>query len=93
MQESGELGASETVNYQTPALDPGNYRFEITGTGDADLYVRVGQAPSRSSYDCRPYKSDSNETCRVTLVSQQVIHVMVSGYSDHSTFELVGMAE
>jgi hypothetical protein len=63
MQESGTLAASETVNYQTPTLKKGTYLFEMTGSGDADLYVRVGQAPSRQGYDCRPYKADSNETC------------------------------
>jgi leucyl aminopeptidase len=33
------------------------------GSGNADLYVKFGSAPSDSSYDCRPYRVGSNETC------------------------------
>ncbi|MGE0547953.1 MAG: PPC domain-containing protein [Kofleriaceae bacterium] len=35
----------------------------MTGTGDADLYVKRGQEASENVYDCRPYGTDSNETC------------------------------
>ena len=38
----------------------------LTGTGDADLYVRFGGQPSIAAYHCRPYASDSNETCELT---------------------------
>src|SRR5690606_8239397 len=33
------------------------------GSGDADLYVRHGQAPTTSSWDCRPYLYGNNEQC------------------------------
>ncbi|WNG21013.1 M14 family zinc carboxypeptidase [Cystobacter fuscus] len=33
------------------------------GSGDADLYVRYGELPTSSAYDCRPYASGNNETC------------------------------
>jgi hypothetical protein len=61
------------------------------GTGDADLYVRRGAAPSTSSYDCRPYKSGSAETCSVTLAAPAVVNVMVRGYSASSTFTLTAL--
>src|SRR5690606_14513075 len=32
------------------------------GSGDADLYVRRGAAPTTSSYLCRPYLSGNTET-------------------------------
>ena len=67
-----------------------NYYFEITGNGDADLYVKKGTAPTTSSYDCRPYTGDSNETCTVTLSASQAIHVMVRGYASSSTVRLIG---
>jgi serine protease len=35
------------------------------GTGDGDLYVRVGATPTTSSYTCRPYLSGNNETCTI----------------------------
>ncbi len=36
------------------------------GTGDADLYVRVGAAPTTSVYTCRPYQSGNTETCTIS---------------------------
>ncbi len=36
------------------------------GTGDADLYVKSGSAPTLSSFDCRPYINGNNETCTFT---------------------------
>jgi Lamin Tail Domain len=40
-------------------------RIEVhmTGTGDADLYVKRGSEPSLTSYDCRPYAGGSAEDC------------------------------
>lgn len=91
MTESGSLARGATKAYATPTLAAGSYRFAITGTNDADLYVRIGSAPTLSSYDCRPYKTGSRETCTVNLAQPAPIHVMVRGYSSAtSTFELTG---
>jgi len=41
-----------------------NVQFVMSGgTGDADLYVKFGSAPTDSSFDCRPSKSGNAETC------------------------------
>ena len=75
----------------TPILAAGTYEFGMTGNNDADLYVRIGSAPTTTQYDCRPYKSGSNESCSVSLSSPAKIHVMVRGYSQAtSSFQLVG---
>ena len=87
---SGPVMRGEEVRVETPRLAPGPYVFEMTGSGDADLYVRVGEAPTTERYDCRPYRPDSNETCRVELPADAVVHVMVRGYSASSSFRLVG---
>ncbi|MDX1474362.1 MAG: M20/M25/M40 family metallo-hydrolase [Reinekea sp.] len=56
--------------------------ISMTGTNDADLYVRVGAAPTTSSYDCRPYKNGSNETCSVSVSGNDSdVYIMVRGYS------------
>lgn len=57
---------------------------------DADLCVKRGAAPTTASWDCRPYRNDSNETCTVTLDTPAPIYVMVRGYAAASTFTLVG---
>ena len=87
---SGTVAKSATKKYSTPTLAAGSYRFEMTGTNDADLYVRIGSEPTTATYDCRPYKSGSNETCNVTLAAPAKIYVNVRGYAASSTFELVG---
>jgi hypothetical protein len=90
---SGSLGRRQEQRFETPTLAPGRYRFTLTGTGDADLYVRVGQAPTTATYDCRPYLGGSNEACLVDLPSAAPIHVLVRGYSASSTFQLAGAAQ
>jgi hypothetical protein len=93
LQESGSLARNEEHRFETPVLPVGTYRFDLTGTGDADLYVRRGSAPTLSQWDCRPYLNGSVESCTVTLDSAQAIHVMVRGWANASTYELVGGAQ
>lgn len=90
LNEQGSLARNAKKTFTTPTLDAGTYQFAMTGSGDADLYVKVGREPSLTSYDCRPYKTGSNETCEVTLAQPAPIGVMVNGYSSSSTFKLVG---
>ena len=90
MNETGSVARNEEKRYQTPSLPAGTYTFGITGTGDADLYVKKGSAPSTASYDCRPYKNGSAETCSITLDAPAEIHVMVRGWAAQSTFTLEG---
>ncbi len=90
LRESGTIAKSATKKFATPVLAAGTYNFQLTGTADADLYVRIGSAPTTATYDCRPYKNGSNESCDVTLSAPAPIHVMVRGYATTSTWELVG---
>lgn len=59
--------------------------FAISGgTGDADLYVRAGSAPTTSSYDCRPYKSGNSESCTFTPTVTTTYYIKVRAYSAFS---------
>jgi len=65
--------------------------FDMSGgTGDADLYVKFGSAPTTSSYDCRPYRSGNTENCNFVTASTGTYHVMVRAYSTYSDVSLVG---
>ncbi len=89
--ESGSVARNVDKRFATPTVAAGSYEFAMTGTNDADLYVRVGNAPTTTAFDCRPYKNGSAESCRVTLTQPAPIHVMVRGYSTATaTFTLVG---
>jgi hypothetical protein len=59
----------------------------MTGSHDADLYVRSGAVPTKSAYDCRPYKNGSNEECHIVSTGAP-IHVAVMGYAALSDFTL-----
>ncbi|MCA9545030.1 MAG: PPC domain-containing protein, partial [Myxococcales bacterium] len=89
----GELARGAQQRHETAVVPAGTYTFEMTGTGDADLYVRVGLAPTATEYDCRPYKGGSVEACTVELPAPSTLHVMVEGYAAQSTFTLVGKAQ
>ena len=64
--------------------------FSISGgSGDADLYVKFGSAPTDSSYDCRPYRNGNNETCTGTQTGG-TYYVRLKAYSTFSNVSLVG---
>ncbi len=70
-------------------VKPGtNFRAVLSGTGDADLYVRFGAAPTASTYACRPYLDGSNEECNLTVPTTATsAFITVSGFTA-STFAL-----
>ena len=66
-----------------------NISFAINGgSGDADLYVRKGTAPTDSTYDCRPYRNGNNESCSGS--GEGTYYVRVKAYSSFSGVTLVG---
>jgi hypothetical protein len=93
LEADGTLARGEEAHFETPVIEAGPYRFELSGTNDADLYVRIGSAPTASEYDCRPYLSGSEETCLVDLPVAAKIFVMVRGYATSSDFQLVGRSD
>ncbi|TDR22622.1 S8 family peptidase [Marinicella litoralis] len=91
--KTGLSGASGSQTYFTLAVPSGatDLSFVLSGgSGDADMYVRFGSAPTTSTYDCRPYRNGNNETCDITNVQAGTYHVMLRGYSSYSGTSLVG---
>ncbi|SBS29528.1 Neutral protease precursor [Marinomonas spartinae] len=58
------------------------------GTGDADLYVKAGQKPTKSSYDCRPYKNGNTERCTIITRPNTTYYIMLNGYRSYSGITL-----
>ncbi|WP_408057211.1 PPC domain-containing protein [Veronia nyctiphanis] len=58
------------------------------GSGDADLYVKKNQQPTKSSYDCRPFAGGNTENCRVSVSEGDVVHIGVHGYQAFSSVTL-----
>ncbi|MCO1333974.1 M4 family metallopeptidase [Microbulbifer sp. OS29] len=63
------------------------------GTGDADLYVRFGQEPTRTTYDCRPYEWGNDESCSISSPQAGTWYVSIRGYSAYSGISLSAQAE
>ncbi|TSC31739.1 hypothetical protein FOF48_13895 [Corallococcus sp. Z5C101001] len=54
------------------------------GTGDADLYVDFGAAPTTTTYQCRPNLRGNTETCTLTAPSAGKYYVGLRAYSAYS---------
>jgi len=81
--KSGSVAQGATVNYGPYSVVAGtNFKVTMTGSGDPDLYVQFGAAPTTNSYACRPYLGGAAETCDIPVPAGQTsAYIMVRGYS------------
>ncbi|MBJ6978288.1 S8 family serine peptidase [Luteimonas sp. MC1895] len=90
---AGPMGAGEDRFYtlEVPE-DMGSLVFTMApGTGDSDLYVRFGAAPTDALYDCRPYTGGAvAETCTIDNPEAGTWHVRVDAYSASDNWTLTG---
>ncbi|WP_426756880.1 M57 family metalloprotease [Myxococcus sp. Y35] len=86
---SGSVSTNQNVHYGPFNVVPGSsFSVAMTGSGDPDLYVQFGAAPTETSYACRPYASGANESCVRTVPSGvTTAYIMVRGYTS-ATFNL-----
>ncbi|MBS0193101.1 MAG: M4 family metallopeptidase [Proteobacteria bacterium] len=83
-------GASANYTMAVPAGATGLKFVMSGGTGDADMYVKFGSAPTDTSYDCRPYVSGNAETCTIATAQAGTYYVRVKAYSAYSGVSLTG---
>ncbi|AGG88097.1 M4 family metallopeptidase [Rhodanobacter denitrificans] len=80
--------ASQELSYTVTVPAGSNLTIATSGgTGDADLYVKKGSAPTTSSYDCRPYKTGNAESCSFSAASG-TYYIKVRGYTSFSGVSL-----
>ena len=88
--QSASTGQSLTYTLAVPA-GASNLVFTMSGgSGDADLYVKAGSAPTDTSYDCRPYRSGNSESCTIAAPVAGTYYVRIKAYSSFSGVSLVG---
>lgn len=58
------------------------------GTGDADLYVKRGQIPTPTNYDCRPFAYGNEEICTFPNPDPGKYQVMLNAATDFSGLSL-----
>jgi hypothetical protein len=75
--EKPALGTCEFRQLGPYQAGGGDVTVTMSGSGDADLYVRRGEAPDVETYDCRSDGGTSTETC--TVPGGAPIYVAVFG--------------
>ena len=67
-------------------VKPGTtFTAEMSGSGDPDLYVRVGAASTATKFTCRPYLDGASEVCTITVpAGSSTVYVSVNGYTASS---------
>ncbi len=90
LDATGTVTSAQYDRYTTPTLPAGTYTFVMTGTGDADLYIKRSSAPAINSYDCRPYQVGSDESCTMVLAVPAVLHIGIRGAAASSTYRIIG---
>jgi len=89
---ASQASSTTSPNY-TLVVPAGQTKVVFTisgGTGDADMYVRRGSAPTTSTYDCRPYTSGNSETCTFNAPTAGTYYVNVRAYAAFSGVSLKG---
>ena len=89
---SAATGASVTYTMMIPTDTAiSNLKFVTSGgTGDADMYVKFGSAPTDTVYDCRPYASGNAETCTIATAQAGTYYVRLKAYAAFSGVTLTG---
>ncbi|HLE97915.1 MAG TPA: S8 family serine peptidase [Candidatus Thermoplasmatota archaeon] len=86
---SGASGTEKLYKVQVPAGRP-SLTVVLDGpacggllgcTPDLDLYVKRGAKPTDTSYDCRPYEGDSDETCTLSGPAADWWYIRVKVYA------------
>ena len=90
---TGIAGAQGSQQFWTLSVPSGstNLQFQTSGgTGDVNLYVRYGSAPTLTTWDCRPFLTGNSETCTFASPSAGTWHVMLAGNTAYSGVTLTG---
>ena len=88
--QSGAAGASLSYTMVVPAGATGLKFVTSGGTGDADLYVKFGSAPTTTSYTCKSEGGTNAETCSIATAQAGTYYVLVKGYSAFSGMSITG---
>ena len=86
---SAATGAELVFTMDVPAGASAINFTTAGGSGDVDMYVKFGSAPTDSSYDCRPYANGNNESCDVTETGG-TYYVRLKAYSSFAGVSLTG---
>jgi serine protease len=68
-----------------------NLSFTTTGdSGDVDLYVKFGSAPTTTVFDCSSTTPTTQETCSISPAQAGTYYILLDAYTDISGVTLTG---
>ncbi len=87
LADSSTVYAGQWRYYGPFSVSKGDFTAEIFGDApDADIYVKRGDLPTEESWDCRPWRQGTNETC--TLSGTGNYYVAITGYPESTKYTL-----
>jgi len=81
---SGTTGSQQYFSITIPAQAKGLVIETFGGSGDVDLYVKLGSSPSTSSYDCLSISITNYENCTFPDPGCCTYHGMLYGWATYS---------
>jgi hypothetical protein len=92
VQKTGTVVKGQWAHQAPLAVSTGAaFKVAMSGSGDADLYVKFGARPTATSYDCRPFRKSSVESCAGTVpagASKMFVSVLGNPAAATSIFTL-----
>ncbi|MEO0811554.1 MAG: S8 family serine peptidase [Myxococcota bacterium] len=79
---SGDVEPEEDDRYGPFEVTPGSqFIVNMTGDGDADMYVRYGAEPTTDAFNCRPFLGGTEESCIVSIPPEVgTAYILVRGF-------------
>jgi hypothetical protein len=88
---TGLSGAANSEKLYRIEVPSGQISLEILisgGTGDCDLYVKRGAAPTTTTYDYRPFLAGNEESVTVSNPTADTWYILLRGYSAYASLTL-----
>ncbi|MEO6688571.1 MAG: PKD domain-containing protein [Dokdonella sp.] len=87
---SAATGVDKLFTLAVPAGATGLKFVTTGGTGDADLYVKFGAAPTTTVNDCKSEGSTTAESCSIATAQVGTYYVLVHAYATYSGMSITG---
>jgi hypothetical protein len=88
---TGISGAQNSEKVYRIVVPAGQFNLEIAtsgGTGDVDLYVKLGSRPTTTDYDYRPFLAGNDESVSIDSPAAGTWYIVLRGYADYAGVSL-----
>jgi serine protease len=90
--QTASTGGNERYAMVTTTKAQGLTFSSSGGTGNADLYVKFGSAPTTTSFDCKSTQGGNSEACSIPVAQAGTYYVLLQAASSYSGVSVTGSA-